>query len=126
MKLRTWDYWEAEVNADLNLSPTVGSGSKAHDPGDGTDRRHHHETDYAIQADAKFTERSGFSLNGKLLGQWIDRALAQGKRFVLPVRIWSPTANAPLDLAVVPYQDYLALVEAFRTLEEHEREGRIL
>lgn len=114
---RSWEAWESEVNVALGLSSTVGSGSQAHDPGDGTDRRHYTETDYAIQADAKFTERASFSVNAKLLKQWSDRALAQGKRFILPIRIWQKNLNSPDDYVVVPWQDYLVLVEAYRKME---------
>lgn len=116
--VRTWSAWESEVNAALGLSSTAGSGSQAHDPGDGTDRRHHSATDYAIQADAKFTEAASFSVNAKVLKQWSDRALAQGKRFILPVRIWHRGMNSPDDYVVVPWQDYLALVETYRKSEE--------
>jgi hypothetical protein len=121
--VRTWEAWEAEVNAALGLSSTAGSGSQAHDPGDGTDRRHPSQTDYAIQADAKFTERASFSVNAKLLKQWSDRATAQGKNFVLPVRVWQKGLNGPDDYAVVPWQDYVALVESHRDGERAQREG---
>lgn len=120
MKQPTWEYWENEVNEALGLSSTAGSGSQAHDPGDGTDRRHHTLTDYAIQADAKYTERTSFSLNSKLLGQWCERAAAQGKRFILPVRYWHRGTIAPHDYVVVPWQDYLMLVEVYRE-REHDQ-----
>lgn len=115
--LRGWESWESEVNNALSLSSTAGSGSQAHDPGDGTDRRHHSETDYAIQADAKFTERGSYSVNGKLMKQWSDRALSQGKRFVLPIRFWSKNASLPEDYVVLAFGDYVALVEEHRSME---------
>lgn len=115
--LRGWESWESEVNKALGLSSTAGSGSQAHDPGDGTDRRHHSETDYAIQADAKFTERGSYSVNGKLMKQWSDRALSQGKRFVLPIRFWSKNASLPEDYVVLAFGDYVALVEEHRSME---------
>lgn len=117
MKQPTWEYWENEVNEALGLSSTAGSGSQACDPGDGTDRRHHMVTDYAIQTDAKFTEGLSFPVNAKKLNQWCDRALAQGKRFILPVRIWQRGTRQPSDYVVVPWQDYLMLVEAYRERE---------
>jgi hypothetical protein len=112
-----WEAWEDEVNKALGLSSTVGSGSQAYDPGDGTDRRHHSVTDYALQVDAKYTERTSFSLNSKLIRQWSDRALAQGKRFVLPVRFWTKGSNAPEDYVVIPFDDFVGLVECYRRSE---------
>lgn len=122
-EVRGWESWESEVNKALSLSSTAGSGSQAHDPGDGTDRRHHSETDYAIQADAKFTQGASFSVNARVLKQWSDRALAQGKRFILPVRVWRKGLNGPDDYVVVPWQDYLMLVETYREHERGLREG---
>jgi len=113
-----WSEWEAEVNKVLGLSSTAGSGSQAHDPGDGTDRRHHSETDYAIQADAKYTERTSFSVNSKLMKQWSDRALSQGKRFILPIRFWAKGSNIPEDYVVIAFGDYVALVEEYRSMAE--------
>lgn len=49
-----WEAFERYVNRVLGLQATVASGSKDYDPGDGVDRRHHTETDYALMADAKF------------------------------------------------------------------------
>lgn len=49
-----WAAFEAYTNRLLGLSATVASGSQDHDPGDGVDRRHHSETDYALMADCKY------------------------------------------------------------------------
>lgn len=112
-----WEAWEAYTNKVLGLSATVASGSQDHDPGDGVDRRHHSETDYALMADAKYTERKSFSVSAKLMGQYARRAAEMGKRFVLPVRLVDTSTKHVHDYVVVPLQDYVALLEAYREAE---------
>ncbi len=115
-----WAAWEAHVNRLLGLDSTVASGSQAHDPGDGVDRRHHHETDYALMADAKYTEQKSFSVNAKLLGQYVRRAAEAGKSFVLPVRLVDSSTKHVHDYVVVPLQDYVMLLESYREVERGE------
>lgn len=112
-----WEAWEAYINRLLGLDRTVASGSQPHDPGDGVDRRHHTETDYALMADAKYTERASFSVNRKLMGQYVLRAAESGKRFVLPVRLVDTSTKHVHDYVVVPLQDYVALLETYREVE---------
>lgn len=113
----TWDAWESYINQVLGLEATLASGSQAHDPGDGVDRRHHSETDYAIMADAKYTERKSFSISAKLMGQYVRRAAEFGKRFVLPVRLVDSGTKEVHDYIVVPLQDYVELLEVYRDVE---------
>lgn len=119
-----WDSWESYVNRVLGLEATLASGSQAHDPGDGVDRRHHTETDYAIMADAKYTERKSFSVSAKLMGQYVQRAAEFGKRFVLPVRLVDSGTKEVHDYIVVPLQDYVALLEVYREVERVTNLGR--
>lgn len=112
-----WAAWEAYVNRLLGLDSTVASGSQAHDPGDGVDRRHHHETDYALMVDAKYTEQKSFSLNAKLLSQYVRRAAEAGKSFLLPVRLVDTSTKHVHDYVVVPLQDYVMLLETYREVE---------
>ena len=112
-----WAAWEAYINRLLGLDFTVASGNQAHDPGDGVDRRHHRETDYALMADAKYTERKSFSVSAKLMGQYVRRAAESGKRFVLPVRLVDSGTKEVHDYIVVPLQDYAALLETYREVE---------
>lgn len=112
-----WEAWERYVNTALRLDSTIASGSQAHDPGDGVDRRHHSETGYALMADAKYTERKSFSLSAKLMGQYVRRAAEMGKRFVLPVRLVDTTTKEAHDYIVVPLQDYVVLLETYREVE---------
>lgn len=115
-----WAAWEAYVNRLLGLDSTLASGSQAHDPGDGVDRRHHTETDYALMVDAKYTEKKSFSLNGKLLAQYVRRAAEAGKSFLLPVRLVDMRAKTVDDYVVVPLQDYVMLLETYREVERAE------
>lgn len=112
-----WEPWERAVNKALGLKATIASGSKAYDPGDGVDRRHHNETDYAIQVDAKYTEKASFPVNSKLMRQWTQRASEAGKRFVLAVRLVDGGGLEVHDYVVVPFQDYLELLERYREAE---------
>lgn len=112
-----WEAWEHYVNSALGLERTIASGSQAHDPGDGVDRRHHSETGYAIMADAKYTERKSFSVSAKLMGQYVRRAAEMGKRFVLPVRLVDSGTKEVHDYIVVPLQDYVELLETCREVE---------
>ena len=113
-----WEAWEAYVNEALRLDSTIASGSKAYDVGDGVDRRHRRETDYALMVDCKYTEQKSFSLNGKLLGQYVRRAAEAGKSFVLPVRLVVSAGMGVEDFVVVPFEDYRMLLETYRKAED--------
>ena len=112
-----WAAWEAYTNKVLGLTPTIASGSQAHDPGDGVDRRHHSETDYALMADAKYSEQKTFSISARLLDQYVRRAAEAGKAFVLPVRLVDKATNGVHDFVVVPLQDYVMLLDTYREAE---------
>lgn len=112
-----WAAWEAYVNRMLGLDSTAASGSQAHDPGDGVDRRHHSQTSYAVMVDAKYTEKKSFSLVAKTMRQYVLRAIESGKSFALPVRLVDPKARTVDDYVVLPFQDYLMLVETYREME---------
>lgn len=109
-----WEAWERYVNAALGLDSTVASGSQAHDPGDGVDRRHHSETGYALMVDAKYTERKSFPVNGRLMSQHVRRAAEAGKSFALPVRLVDKATGRLEDFIVVPFEDYRMLLESYR------------
>lgn len=113
-----WEAWEAYVNKALNLDSTIASGSQPHDVGDGVDRRHRSQTDYALMVDCKYTEQKSFPLNAKLLGQYIRRAAEAGKAFVLPVRLVDKGGMEVKDFAVVPFEDYRMLLETYRRVED--------
>lgn len=111
---RGWRPFEDYVNLLLGLDATVASGSQFYDKGDGVDRS---ESDFAIQADAKYTERLSFSINHKMMHQWAVRARQSGKRFVLAVRLWSPLLNTPDDFVVLSLSDFVELLEKARETE---------
>lgn len=112
-----WREFEAHVNQLLGLSGTVSSGNQAHDPGDGVDRRHPSETDYALMVDAKYTIAGSFTVNRKLMGSYIRRAATAGKRFALPVRLVDPCTSRVDDYIVVPLDDFAMLLESYREKE---------
>ena len=114
-----WQAWEAEVNRDLGLSATIASGSKAYDPGDGVDRRHHTETDYALQADAKFTTKGSFSVNRKFMRESWERAATAGQSFILPIRFADKDSGVGQteDWVVITYNDFKGLLSAYRERE---------
>lgn len=112
-----WEAWEAYVNKALTLDGTVASGNQAHDVGDGVDRRHRRETDYALMVDAKYTEQKSFSVNAKLLSQYVRRAAEAGKSFALPVRLVDKVTRDVKDFVVVPFEDYRMLLETYRKAE---------
>ena len=112
-----WEAFEDYVNKLLGLDSTIASGSKAYDVGDGVDRRHHSETDYALMVDAKYTERGSFSVSRKLMGQYVTRAAEAGKKFALPVRLVDMRTKTVDDYVVIPLQDYAALLETYREAE---------
>lgn len=113
-QLRGWKPFEDHVNELLGLDATVASGSQFYDKGDGVDRS---ESEFAIQADAKYTERASFSVNHKLLHQWATRARQSGKRFVLAIRLWSPVLNSPDDFVVLSLSDFAELLEKAKEAE---------
>lgn len=115
-----WAAFENYVNGLLGLSATVASGSQAHDPGDGVDRRHHHQTGYPLMVDAKYSEQKSFSVNGKLMRQYVRRATEAGKCFALPVRLMDMRTKQADDYVVVPLQDYVMLLETYRKAESAE------
>lgn len=112
-----WEAWEARVNEALTLDRTAASGSQAHDVGDGVDRRHRRETGYALMVDAKYTERKSFSVNARLLSQYVRRAAEAGKSFALPVRLVDTRTKTVEDFIVVPFQDYVMLLDTYREAE---------
>lgn len=114
-----WQAWEAEVNEKLGLSTTVASGVTDRDPGDGVDRRHHSETDYALQVDAKHTTKGSFAVNRKFMRESWERATNGGKAFAVPIRFAdadSGIGNAE-DYVVIPFNDYQGLLKAYRESE---------
>ena len=113
-----WAAFESYVNGKLGLTATLASGSQAHDPGDGTDYRHHSETDYALQVDAKYTVRGSFSVNRRFMRSSWERAVAQGKAFALPLRFANERTGDIEDWVVIPFDDYVALVEEHRARSE--------
>jgi len=114
-----WEAWESEVNKKLGLSATIASGSQPHDPGDGVDRRHHHETDYALQVDAKHTTKGSYSVNRRFMRESWERAVNAGKSFALPIRFADAEQGMGQteDYVVIPFNDYVGFLQLLREKE---------
>jgi len=109
-----WRPWESYVNLRLGLDPTVASGSQFYDKGDGVDRG---RGDWAYQVDAKYTDKASFSVKSKEMNQWVTRARMAGKRFALAVRVWGRGFVQPSDYVVLPFEDFVELLEKAREAE---------
>lgn len=107
-----WEQLEHEVQELLELRSTPGSGNQWHDPSDGRSRP---GDLYKIMVDCKFTERTRYTLNGPYLQGWQDKAVGLGYHFALPVRLHD-NGQKPMDWVTIPFDDYVELVEAIRTL----------
>lgn len=110
-----WEAWEQRVNAELGLQPTLASGSQFHDKGDGVDRG---QGEYAYMVDAKYTERISFSV-GPVMKKYVMQASMSGKKFALCVRLWARGQVTPQDYAVIPFDDFVDLVEKARHWERN-------
>lgn len=104
-----WRAHEKHVQDLLGLDSTPGSGNQFYAPGDAVDNRHPGESNFAILADAKCTERGSYSLNHHFLVQQTDRAVELGKRFVMPVRF--DGGSRPDDYVVLGLDDFAELLE---------------
>lgn len=104
---RGWEAHERYVADLLGLELTAASGATFRDPGDAVDRR---RGDFPLLADCKFTEKRSFSVAGKIMSQWQERAALAGKRFVLPVRLWPVNDPRPRDYAVLGLDDFAELM----------------
>ena len=113
-----WEAYEHHIQKLLGLDSTVASGAKFHDIGDAVDRRHPTESDFRLLADAKFTEKGSYSVNLKFLRQMTDKAVALGKRFILPVRLWPTGEELPHDYVVIGLDDFAELLEKSRAWDD--------
>lgn len=103
-----WEPWESYVNERLGLEATVASGSQFYDKGDGVDRG---RGDWAFQVDAKYTDKLSFSVNRKLLADYVVRASMSGKRFALAVRCWGRGHHQPADYVVLPFEVFKEMLD---------------
>lgn len=103
----------------LGLSPTVASGSQFHDKGDGVD---YGQDEWAFQVDAKYTEKISYSVKGRQFAEWLGQAVSRGKHFALVVRMWPRGQRQPDDLAVIPFELLVAMVQRLKELESARQE----
>ena len=112
-----WMAFETHARDMLGLETTIASGSRWHDPGDGVDRRHHSETDFAMLIDAKYTEAQSHSLSATKLRHWVERAQEMGKRFAMPIRFLDRWTGNPEDYIVLRLDDFAELLSKLREAE---------
>lgn len=114
-----WEKFEHEVQELLFLRSTPGSGNQWHDVSDGRSRP---EDPYKLMVDCKFTEAKSYSLNGRTLQDWWDKATGLGYYFALPVKLNGSDGRIK-EWVTVPLDDYAELVEAIRILNGPKRCG---
>lgn len=107
-----WEQFERSVQNLLDLRSTPGSGNQWHDVSDGVSRP---EDPYKLMVDCKYTESKSYSLNGKALQDWYDKATELGYRFALPVRL-DGSAGRTKEWVTIPLDDYAELVELVRDI----------
>ena len=111
-KSPAWKRFEEDVAALLGLSPTIASGSKHYDPGDGVHRGLSHA--FPLYADAKYTEHIAFALKSFELRQYVERAAEMGKRFIMPIRFGSKAVGHHEDYVVLSLHDFKELLDGHR------------
>lgn len=114
-----WQEFERDVQHLLGLDSTPASGSQFYAPGDAVDNRHIRQSQFAILADCKVTERGSFSLNRQFLAHQVEGATELGKRFMLPVRFTHDDSRGE-DYALMTLNDIAELVECRRTSHAHQ------
>jgi len=117
VKTPEWERFEQDVQEILHLDSTIASGSKHYDQGDAVDKRHPSESNFRFIADAKYTNMKSFSLDMKMLRQWVKRAQEDGKRFCLPLRF----GEKDEDYIVLTLDDFAEILEVARTTEVKEK-----
>ena len=102
----------------LGLRRTISSGNKHFDPGDAvsTDRN----DPFPLYADAKCTSANSFSLKAYELRQFTERAIEVGRRFIMPIRFWSPGSQHE-DYVVIGFNDFQDLIERYREMVVSQR-----
>lgn len=115
----SWREFERDVQELLGLDSTPASGSQFYAPGDAVDNRHVRQSQFAILADCKITEKGSFTLNRQFLAHQVEGAVELGKRFMLPVRFTHDDTKGE-DYALMTLNDIAELVEVRRTSHAHQ------
>lgn len=111
-KNKPWFKFEEDMQALFDLQAQPGSGNQWHSVGDGVTAGHYSESKWPLMIDCKHTVQKSYTVNRKLMDQWVRTAQSEGKRFALPIR-FEETGELPhtrSDYVVVPTNDYAELV----------------
>lgn len=117
MKTPDWERFEEHVQRVLKLSRTIASGSRHYDPGDAVNKKHYEDEEFRFIADAKCTSARVFTLQDKMLRQWVERARKDGKRFCLPLRFQTEME----DYVVLSLDDFAEMLVAANEKTETEK-----
>jgi len=114
-----WEQFEKSVRSLLKLRSTPGSGNQWHDVSDGVSVP---ADPYKVMVDCKFTESKSYSLGGKLLQDWWERATELGYHFALPVRLDGHPGRIK-EWVTIPLDDYAELVDCMRAANDPKHCG---
>ena len=112
---KDFEVHESHVCELLDLDATIASGARWHDLGDGVERNAY--SVWPIMFDAKCTVQKSYSVRRDWMRQQVRRAVASGKRFLLPVRFVDEHGQHD-DYVVMPLDDFAELLMKVR--EEFE------
>lgn len=98
-----WQEFETEVNELLGLRPTVVSGSKFYDKGDGVTPG----PGDGWFSECKWTEKNSFTLNRIKLSDWTEHAASVGKRLLVPIRFQVPYVTSRNDYVLLSLHDFI-------------------
>lgn len=106
---RGWQRHERDVAELLGLKLTTSSGNQFYDPGDAVDYSPLRDNDFALFADAKYTEKKSMALNAQVLRSLTEIARIVGKRPIMPVRFFK-TPDQAEDYVVMRLDDFAELM----------------
>lgn len=103
-----WKRHEKEVNEQLSIADTLASGRFWGDKGDGATYEHVSDSSrFQLQVDEKCTTHKTYKLDSGYMKACVERAAAEGKIFVLPVRFQiSDEESEWQDYAVLTLKDF--------------------
>jgi hypothetical protein len=110
-----WKKHEADIQEELGLSSTSGSGNKWHDVSDGVTRGHYSTVVFPLMVDCKDTEKKSYSINRDFFLQWQRTAGLEGKTFCMPIRFEDEdTGKVKLDIVAIDLDTFTEMYKAYK------------